>query len=75
MRREEWERGTLCAECGAEVDPSRDPAYPFADETGSDYALCGVCATRRGGVYDAEFDRWAIMPDITGLLVTHRPHP
>ena len=75
MRREEWEAGTVCAECGSEIDPSRDPAYPFADTWGDDYTLCGVCAARRGGVYDTDLDRWSIMPDITGLFVTHRPHP
>jgi hypothetical protein len=68
MRREEWEEGSICAECGAEIDPSRDPEYLFGD----DWSLCGECAARRGGVYDTAMDRWAVLPDVTGL-VTHRP--
>ena len=74
MHREEWEAGTLCAECGAEIDPSRDPAYAYADGSGAEYALCGVCASRRGGVYDLDLDRWAVLPDLTGLAGAHRPH-
>jgi DNA-directed RNA polymerase subunit RPC12/RpoP len=75
MHREEWEQGTLCAECGAEIDPSRDPVYTYADDSGSDYALCSVCASRRGGVYDLELERWAILPDLKGLFASQRPHP
>jgi hypothetical protein len=73
MRLEEWEESTTCAECGAEIDPSRDPAYPFGQD--EDYTLCGVCAARRGGVYDIDLGRWAVVPDISELLVTFRPHP
>ena len=72
MHRDEWEAETLCAECGSEIDPSRDTAaYPYGDG----FALCGECAARRGGVYDTSLDRWAILPDLTGLWVMHRPHP
>jgi hypothetical protein len=78
MHREEWEQGTVCADCGAEIDPSRDPDYPFGVDSGDEYTLCGVCAARRGGVFDTGLDRWAVMPDLSDLtnaLVTHRPHP
>lgn len=73
MHREEWERGRPCAECGAEIDDARDQAYEYTDRMGAEYALCGVCASRRGGVYDLDHERWAVLPDLTGLYGPERP--
>jgi hypothetical protein len=74
MHLEEWERSTPCAECGAEIEGSGDPAYAYADRAGAEHALCGVCASRRGGVYDLDLDRWAVLPDLSGLFGAERPH-
>ncbi len=36
--------------------------------------LCHACARRRGGVYDAERERWTVEPDLTDLPDERRPH-
>ncbi len=68
---EGWEETSSCIDCGAELWPDRDRAFPSGPET----YLCFDCAERRGGVYDADEDRWTVPPDATGLPDERRPHP
>ncbi len=71
MDREEEGELTTCAECGSEIAPATDEAFAFG-ETGF---LCMECALRRGGVYDADQDRWTVAPDVSDLWDERRPHP
>ena len=59
-----------CAGCGAEIAPEIDRAYAY----GPDSYLCFECAERRGGIYDAQEDRWTAAPDVSGLPDERRPH-
>jgi hypothetical protein len=63
VEREEFESLANCADCGAEIDPATDEAFAFG-ETGF---LCLECGLRRGGIYDAEEDRWTKAPDVSDL--------
>jgi hypothetical protein len=60
-----------CASCGAEVEVGTERGFAY----GPSGALCHECATRRGGVYDVERERWEIEPDLTGLPDERRAHP
>ena len=55
---------TVCSSCGAPLDGQEDRAYYF----GESGALCWRCAIDRGGVYDADQERWAERPDVSDLL-------
>jgi hypothetical protein len=64
MHRSETRDLATCAECGAEIAPSRERGYSF----GSNAVLCYACAIRRGGVYDERQDRWLRDADTRGLV-------
>jgi hypothetical protein len=68
---DETEEPTACLQCGAELWPEVDRAFPV----GPDAYLCFECAERRGGVYDADEDRWVVAPTVAGLGDERRPHP
>lgn len=63
MDEEELDELDECVDCGATVDVETDPSFPF----GSRGVLCLECAIRRGGIYDADEDRWTSPPDLRGL--------
>jgi hypothetical protein len=71
MHRQEWTELTTCIDCGDEIDPATDDAFPVG-ETGY---LCLKCAVRRGGSFDPEEDRWTTPPDVADLPDERRPHP
>lgn len=64
MHREEPELTLSCAACGAIVDPETDRA-PY--DLDLDRVLCWRCATKRGGVWDADEERWVEAPDASGI--------
>lgn len=68
---EGWEETATCVECGAELWPERDRAFAC----GPDSYLCFACSERRGGIYEANHDRWSVPPDVSGLPDERRPHP
>lgn len=68
---DEFAEPVVCFDCGAELWPDVDRAYA----SGPDTFLCFACAERRGGVYDADEDRWTAAPDVSGLPDERRPHP
>jgi len=53
----------VCASCGLPITLGAETTYAF----GPSSILCPACATRRGGVYDAERDRWVVEPDVADL--------
>lgn len=60
----EWEEGTECAECGEPVERRADAGFPFGEEL----VLCFECATKRGGIFDTELDKWVAFPKLDGLV-------
>jgi hypothetical protein len=62
---------SFCIGCGAEMWPALDRAFAC----GPDAFLCFECAERRGGVYEADEDRWTEAPDVADLPDERRPHP
>ena len=58
----------VCASCGT---PIEERGFTY----GPSGALCFACARERGGVYDAERDRWEVEPDLADLPDERRPHP
>ncbi len=71
QERDDWDELTRCIECGAELWPEVDRAFACAPEA----YLCFECAERRGGVYDADEDRWTTPPNVIGLVDERQPHP
>jgi hypothetical protein len=65
VHREEAERLSPCADCGAEVEPGIERAYAF----GTAGVLCWECAVRRGGAYDGQRDVWTKWPQVDDLGV------
>jgi len=63
MHREEAERLSLCADCGAEIDAGVERAYAF----GTAGVLCWECAVRRGGAYDGQREAWTRLPQVDDL--------
>lgn len=61
---------SACVDCGEELWP--DVGRAFA--CGPDTYLCFECAERRGGVYEADEDRWTVPPDVSELPDERRPH-
>ena len=57
----------LCASCGGPID---ERGFRF----GPTGALCSACAGERGGVYDAERERWEVEPELGGLVDERRVH-
>lgn len=70
MAPDENEIDDRCASCGTPLTVGAERSYAF----GPSGMLCEACATRRGGVYDAERDRWVVEPDLAGLPDERRPH-
>ena len=60
---EDREEREVCASCGERIAPESESAFGF----GTGNVLCAVCATRRGGRYDASRDVWDEPPDLSGL--------
>jgi len=71
MNESEWTETTTCLGCGAQLSPAVDRAFACSPEG----YLCFACAEARGGVYDADEDRWVVAPDTSGLEDERRPHP
>jgi hypothetical protein len=71
MNQDEWAEPTMCGECGAEIWPEVDRAFPCSAET----YVCFACAERRGGAYDVREDRWVVPPDVSGLFDERRQQP
>ena len=71
MHSQEWHGLVDCCGCGSTVAPESDRAFAVDD----DVFLCFECAIARGGVYDAEEERWSVAPTIVDLPDERRPHP
>ena len=54
---------TICADCGAHVDPTREPTFSLTEEV----ILCFSCSTRRGGAWDASEEKWKTAPKLENL--------
>lgn len=52
-----------CRGCGDTVSLSLDRVFALDEEDG----LCLGCATRRGGRYDEQQDRWTVEPQVDDL--------
>jgi hypothetical protein len=52
------------------LSPELDRAFACSPDT----YLWFACAAARGGLYDAEEDRWIVPPDASGLDDERRPH-
>jgi hypothetical protein len=61
MHRTEEDGLARCANCGEEMDGSRDRAFGF----GEDGLLCWDCAVVLGGEYDPELETWVRTPDVS----------
>jgi recombinational DNA repair protein (RecF pathway) len=57
--REENETG-ICSVCGEPVDLNDTSNFVVSAGT----VVCGECAHRHGGVYDAEREEWATRPHL-----------
>jgi hypothetical protein len=69
--REAEEFGTVCADCAGDLGV--DPTLFY--DAGNGARLCWECALRRGGIFDAERDEWAALPDVSDLPDERRQHP
>ncbi|MEW5852050.1 MAG: hypothetical protein AB2A00_24895 [Myxococcota bacterium] len=70
MEYDDFEQGE-CEDCRQTVTPPQDPVYRL----GEDAFLCLQCATRRGGVYNADEDRWVVEPSLRGIEGLANPPP
>jgi hypothetical protein len=70
MEEQEFEGVRECAECGQEVVEDT-PFFEFA----GDRSLCLDCAVRRGAQYDFDRERWAVAPDLSGLVQVTEEQP
>ncbi len=70
MHRSEAEELVECFDCGATIAPALDRAFAISD----DAFLCFDCALKRGGVFDADEDRWTKPPRVGDLPDERRPH-
>ena len=70
MHKEEFESLAECADCGRTIDPALDFVFAMAD----DAFLCFDCAISRGGLYDAEEERWVVPPDVLPERPAQRAH-
>jgi hypothetical protein len=64
----------ICADCGARVDPSREPTFAITPEV----ILCMACSTRRGGAWDGAQEKWTAAPRLEDLplgSLEDRPTP
>lgn len=57
-----------CADCGQPLLQT-DP-FCALDEA---LDLCWTCAIRRGGRFDADQDRWSVLPDVGDLEIGANP--
>ncbi len=71
MRDEEYDDLNQCIDCGATIAPGTDRVFALSPEE----FLCFECSVRRGGVYDADEDRWTRAPTVEGEPDERRPHP
>jgi len=62
MHRSEWEQGSSCVGCGAEVGAT-DRVFALADGV----VLCLGCALARNGAYDEVRDAWTTLPRVDDL--------
>lgn len=60
-----------CIECGQSVDTTFDHPFAITDEI----VLCASCATRRGGAYDSDKEKWTVAPRLEEIPEERRPHP
>lgn len=67
---DERDEESTCIDCGATLWPEVDRTF----SPGPDAFLCFACAEKRGGVYDADRDRWVEPPDTRDLPDERRPH-
>jgi hypothetical protein len=65
MHRDEADQLDSCAECGAQIRPNTDRGYSGSGGV----VLCFDCAVARGGVFDADEDRWSAAPSVGDLAV------
>jgi len=52
-----------CSDCRQGLPLSTERCCSLGELT----TLCWECALRRGGVYDADQDRWSVLPDVGDL--------
>jgi len=71
MHSQELTELTDCCDCGAAIAAATDRSFAVSDEE----VLCFDCAVRRGGVYDALWERWTLVPNVAGLPDERRAHP
>lgn len=64
MHRSELDQGTECADCGARILAGAEDGFDFGESS----TLCGTCATKRGGSYDAHRERWVRAPSVADLV-------
>jgi hypothetical protein len=62
MHRQESELTEYCHVCGEELDPTDARNFALAPSV----VVCFECASRHGGRYDAETERWKKPPSIPG---------
>jgi hypothetical protein len=53
----------VCVDCGAAIDPTREPTFSITEEL----VLCQACTSRRGGQWDATREKWSVAPRLEGL--------
>jgi hypothetical protein len=70
MHEQESNELAECLDCGETIAPLTDRAFAVSD----DVFLCFGCAAKRGGVFDAQLDRWEVPPDIFDLPDERRQH-
>jgi hypothetical protein len=68
MHREEADQLVACVECGARIAPGTGRGYGFGESL-----LCFSCAIARGGLYDADEDRWTVDPQVADLMNREGP--
>lgn len=59
-----------CTDCGQDIGLEASGSYEGTEGV----ALCWACALRRGGVYDADRDRWLVTPEVGDLGDERQPH-
>jgi hypothetical protein len=60
-----------CIDCGTTVDPAFDRPFMITEAI----ILCFSCATRRGGAYDSDKEKWVVAPLLDAIPEERRPQP
>jgi hypothetical protein len=60
-----------CIDCGESVDAAFDRPFAITDEV----VLCFTCATRRGGAYDSDKEKWVAVPLLEAIPEERVPYP